>query len=107
LTVASLLDTAISSFRFTGNCLHICFHEIVPLVEMSKLIESQSRLMSLLTISALEKVTKDSSCWKEQIVHKALLISGLSVLITATQLLDSDLEQEPGENSKIQSLPEP
>ena len=58
---------------------------------MEKESESQSQLMSRLTISALEKASKDSSCWKEPIVHKALLISGLSVLMAATQLLNADL----------------
>ncbi len=57
-------------------------------------IDSPSKVMSLLTISALEKVAQDSSCWKEQIVHKALLISGLSVLTASMQLLKSDLGEE-------------
>ncbi len=56
-------------------------------------IGSQTMVMSLLTMSALEKATKDSSCWREHIVHKALLVSGLSVLTAATQLINADLEK--------------
>ena len=58
-----------------------------------KEIDYQSSLMSRLTISALAKVSKDSSCWKEPIVHKALLVSGLSVLTASAQLLNEDIER--------------
>ncbi len=58
---------------------------------MKKNVDSPTRLLSLLTISALGKVSQDSTCWKEQVVHKAVLVSGLSVLTTATQLLNEDL----------------
>ncbi len=51
-----------------------------------------SALMSRLTISALEGVVRDSACWKEQLVHRAVLITGLSVLMASTQLLNDDLE---------------
>ena len=59
---------------------------------MKRDVDGSSRLMSLLTISELEKVIQDSCSWKQQVVHKALLVSGLSVLISATQLLNEDLE---------------
>ncbi len=64
---------------------------------MEKHINSRSWLMSRLTISALEKVIKDSSCWNEQIVHKAILVSGLSVLVEATQVLKNDLDHISGD----------
>ncbi len=59
---------------------------------MGKAIDSPCELMSRLTISALEEICQDSSCWKEQIVHKALLVTGLSVLTASTQLLINDLK---------------
>ncbi len=59
---------------------------------MKEGIDSQSGLMARLTISALGRVSKDSSCWKEPTVHRALLISGLSVLTAASQLLNADLD---------------
>ena len=50
-----------------------------------------SGMMSRLSISALQGVSKDSSCWSNPIVHKAILISGLSVLTAATTTLKADL----------------
>ena len=60
-------------------------------------VESQSRLMTKLTLSALSKVSKDSSCWKEPIIYKALLVSGLSVLTTAIQLIKEDINRDEKE----------
>ncbi len=60
---------------------------------MAEGFDSQSSVMARLTISALEKAVLDSSSWKNPVVHKALLVSGLSVLLSATQLLQSDLER--------------
>jgi hypothetical protein len=49
--------------------------------------------MARLTLSALDRASRDPSCWRDPIVHRALLVSGLSVLTTASTLLLADLEQ--------------
>ena len=59
---------------------------------MEEVSETSSLLMARLTISALERVTKDPSSWSKQEVHRALLVSGLSVLVAGSKLLNSDLE---------------
>ncbi len=59
---------------------------------MSDGFDTQSSLMAGLSISAIDKASKDPSCWKEPVLHSALLVSGLSVLIGATQLIINDLE---------------
>ena len=43
----------------------------------------RSGLMARLTLSAVEQLTEDPSAWREPVVHRALLISGLSVLMSA------------------------
>ena len=53
--------------------------------------ESGSGLMARLTISALDQISKDSSSWKEPLVHKAILVSGLSVLTVCLKCLERDL----------------
>ena len=60
---------------------------------MPKEIPNQSCLMARLTISAIQKATYDPNCWKEEIVHRAVLITGLSVLLSSTKILKSDLEK--------------
>jgi hypothetical protein len=40
-----------------------------------------------------DRASRDPSCWRDPIVHRALLVSGLSVLTTASTLLLADLEQ--------------
>lgn len=50
-----------------------------------------STIMARLTISAIERSTKDHACWKEPSIHKAILVSGLSVLIASIKLLEKDL----------------
>ena len=59
---------------------------------MTQVSNWNSSLMARLTISALERTSQDPSCWKEPVVHRALLISGLSVLMSANQILQSDLQ---------------
>ena len=59
---------------------------------MSQQFDHRSGLMARLTISAVEKATKNPSCWQEPLVHKALLVSGLSVLSEASQLIKTDLD---------------
>ena len=53
---------------------------------------SQSGAMARLTLSALERASQDPSCWRDPVVHRALLVSGLSVLTDATRRLNEDLE---------------
>jgi len=53
---------------------------------------SHSGVMARLTLSALERASRDPVCWKDPVVHRALLVSGLSVLTEATKRLNEDLE---------------
>ena len=53
---------------------------------------SQSTVMALLTLSALESASHDPACWSDPLVHRALLVSGLSVLTAGTRLLQDDLD---------------
>ena len=53
---------------------------------------SHSGVMARLTLSALERASSDPACWKDPVVHRALLVSGLSVLTEATKRLNEDLE---------------
>ena len=65
---------------------------------MPELDVSHSAVMARLTLSALERASRDPSCWREPTVHRALLVSGLSVLTDSMRLLQHDLETKPGEN---------
>jgi len=53
---------------------------------------SHSGVMARLTLSALERASQDPACWKDPVVHRALLVSGLSVLTDAARRLNDDLE---------------
>ena len=53
---------------------------------------SHSGVLARLTLSALERASQDPACWKDPVVHRALLVSGLSVLTEATKRLNQDLE---------------
>ena len=53
---------------------------------------TQSGVMARLALSALERASHAPDCWREPVVHRALLASGLSVLIAATRRLQDDLE---------------
>ena len=57
----------------------------------------RSAVMARLTLSALDRASQDPACWKDPTVHRALLVSGLSVLTAASGLLKSDLEQTNAE----------
>ena len=59
---------------------------------------SHSAVMARLTLSALERASRDPSCWREPTVHRALLVSGLSVLTESMRRLQHDLETMPREN---------
>ena len=50
--------------------------------------------MARLTLSALEDATRLEDGWRQPEVHRALLVSGLSVLTTATWLLRRDLKTQ-------------
>ena len=65
---------------------------------MPELDVSHSAVMARLTLSALERASRDPSCWREPTVHRALLVSGLSVLTDSMRRLQHDLETMPGEN---------
>ena len=53
----------------------------------------RSGVIARLTLSALDRASQDPSCWKDPIVHRALLVSGLSVLTAALGVLNNDLEK--------------
>jgi hypothetical protein len=59
---------------------------------MSDIEGSQSTVMARLTLSALERASHDPACWRDPLVHRALLVSGLSVLTAGNRLLQNDLE---------------
>jgi hypothetical protein len=44
-----------------------------------------------LTLSALERASHDPSIWREAEVHRAVLVSGLSVLVNGLAILQQDL----------------
>lgn len=55
-----------------------------------------SELMARLTLSVLERASADPSLWREPVVHRAVLVSGLSVLVGSLARLRADLQsQEP------------
>tara|TARA_Y100001968_G_scaffold70636_1_gene61820 strand:+ start:1146 stop:1334 length:189 start_codon:yes stop_codon:yes gene_type:complete len=58
---------------------------------MSEAFKTKSGLMARLTISALNQISEDDSNWKEPIVHKAILISGISIMIECIQFIEDDL----------------
>ena len=51
-------------------------------------------VMARLTLSAVADATRDDSAWSQPDIHRALLVSGLSVLTSATWLLRRDLNGE-------------
>ena len=53
---------------------------------------SQSTVMARLTLSALASASHDPACWSDPLVHRALLVSGLSVLTAGARLLQDDLD---------------
>jgi len=59
---------------------------------MAEQKEPRSGVMARLTLSALDRASRDPSCWRDPIVHRALLVSGLSVLTSASSLLIDDLD---------------
>ena len=53
--------------------------------------DNSSKCMSRLMISALERMSNDSSIWSDPAVHKAILVTGISLLITSIQFIEEDL----------------
>ena len=47
-----------------------------------------SGVMARLTLSALTQLAEDPGCWREPVVHRAVLVSGLSVLLSSLALLE-------------------
>ncbi len=60
---------------------------------MNQSDSSQSGVMARLTLSALQRASEDPSCWRDPVVYRALLVSGLTVLTDATRHLQQDLQQ--------------
>jgi hypothetical protein len=48
-------------------------------------------VLARLTLSVLERASADSAIWREPEVHRAVLISGLSVLVGGLAQLQADL----------------
>jgi hypothetical protein len=48
-------------------------------------------VMARLTLSALERASHDQAIWREPDVHRAVLISGLTVLVSSLARLQEDL----------------
>jgi len=51
-----------------------------------------SGVLLRLTLSALECASHDPSIWREAEAHRAVLVSGLSVLVNGLALLQRDLD---------------
>jgi hypothetical protein len=52
---------------------------------------NSSGVMLRLTLSALERASHDPSLWRRPELHRAVLVSGLSVLVNGLALLQRDL----------------
>ena len=50
-----------------------------------------SSVMARLTLSALERASQDSAIWRQPDVHRAVLVTGLTVLVGALAQLQDDL----------------
>jgi hypothetical protein len=48
-------------------------------------------VLARLTLSVLERASADPAIWREPEVHRAVLISGLSVLVGGLAQLQADL----------------
>ena len=81
MTVASTSQITLPSFAWVNRS-----------DRMPETDSSHSGVMARLTLSALERASRDPACWRNPVVHRALLVSGLSVLTEATKRLNEDLE---------------
>ena len=48
-------------------------------------------VMARLTLSALERASQDPAIWRQPDVHRAVLVTGLTVLVSALAQLQDDL----------------
>lgn len=55
-----------------------------------------SELMTRLTLSALERASSDPNLWREPVVHRAVLVSGLSVLVGSLVRLKAERSDRAG-----------
>ena len=76
----------------TGQITGVSFGWVNRSDRMPETDSSHSGVMARLTLSALERASRDPACWRDPVVHRALLVSGLSVLTEATKRLNEDLE---------------
>lgn len=76
----------------TGQLTSFSFGWVNRSHRMPETDSSHSGVMARLTLSALERASRDPACWRDPVVHQALLVSGLSVLTEATKRLNEDLE---------------
>ena len=76
----------------TGQITGVSFGWVNRSDRMPETDSSHSGVMARLTLSALERASRDPACWRDPVVHRALLVSGLSVLTEATKRLNQDLE---------------
>ena len=76
----------------TGQITAVSFGWVNRSDRMPETDSSHSGVMARLTLSALERASRDPACWRDPVVHRALLVSGLSVLTEATKRLNEDLE---------------
>ena len=76
----------------TGQITGVSFGWVNRSDRMPETDSSHSGVMARLTLSALERASQDPDCWREPVVHRALLVSGLSVLTAATRHLQDDLD---------------
>ena len=76
----------------TGQVTGVSFGWVNRSDRMPETDSSHSGVMARLTLSALERASRDPACWRDPVVHRALLVSGLSVLTEATKRLNEDLE---------------
>ena len=81
MTVASTGQITLASFGWVNRA------DRMPVTR-----RSHSGEMAGLPLSAVERASCDPACWKDPVVHRALLVSGLSVLTEATKRLNEDLE---------------
>ena len=50
-----------------------------------------SDVMARLTLSALERARAEPELWRQPVVHRALLVSGLTLLVSSLARLQADL----------------
>ena len=56
--------------------------------------ECRSEILARLTLSALERGAGDPGLWREPAVHRAVLVSGLSLLVAAMRRLRLELSAD-------------